>query len=96
MFKSGPFRDAYVVYGLDPRKDRKWAKYQTVALNLRREQKKSHRVKTVEELWEGRFNHLFTGTELFTFTVTYSFADLVDPILKKLLDESPLLETFHV
>src|SRR5438045_3631150 len=35
MFKSGPFRDAYVILGVDPRKEQKWAIYQTAIFHFR-------------------------------------------------------------
>jgi general transcription factor 3C polypeptide 5 (transcription factor C subunit 1) len=95
VFRSGAFRDSYVVLGLDPRRDKKWARYQTVSVNLRGS-RKSNVSKTVDELWKGRFNHLFTGKEVYNFAVFYSLADIVDPQLKKFLDESPLLDSYHV
>ena len=98
MFKSGPFRDAYVVLGVDPRKDSKWAKYANSIFNFRTGKWKNKAVvqEDVKGLWEGRNNHLFTGKEVNTKVVAYGFIDILDPILRKLLDESPLREKFHV
>lgn len=98
MFKSGPFRDAYVVLGLDPRKDSKWARYQTAIFNFRTGKWRNKAIiqEDAEKLWQGRENHLFTGKEVGTKVVSYSFMDILDPILRKLLDESPLREKFHV
>jgi general transcription factor 3C polypeptide 5 (transcription factor C subunit 1) len=95
MFQSGPYRDAYMIHGLDPRKDSKWARYQTVFFNFRGV--KGRKVQeSVEDLLKNSNNHLFTGRDINSQVVCYSCADIVDPILRKLLDESPLRETFHV
>ena len=98
MFKSGPFRDAYVVLGLDPRKDSKWAKYQTAIFNFRTGKWRNKAIvqTDAEKLWQGRENHLFTGKEVGTKVVSYCFMDILDPVLRKLLDASPLREKFHV
>jgi general transcription factor 3C polypeptide 5 (transcription factor C subunit 1) len=98
MFKSGPFRDAYVLLGVDPRKEQKWAKYQTAIFNFRtgKWRNKAAIQEDVEELWDGRFNHLFTGKEVHTKVVAYGFPDILDPILRRLLDESLLRDKFHV
>jgi general transcription factor 3C polypeptide 5 (transcription factor C subunit 1) len=98
MFKSGPFRDAYVIFGLDPRKEQKWAKYQTAIFNFRTGKWRNRTVvqENVEGLWKGRENHLFTGKELYNKVVAYGFIDILDPMLRRLLDESPLREKFHV
>jgi general transcription factor 3C polypeptide 5 (transcription factor C subunit 1) len=98
MFKSGPFRDAYVVFGLDPRKDPKWATYQTANFNFRtgKWQNKAPPMEDADSLVEGRRSHLFTGKDLFPKVVYYSFVDIEDPLLRGVLDESPLRDKFHV
>jgi general transcription factor 3C polypeptide 5 (transcription factor C subunit 1) len=98
MFKSGPFRDAYVIFGVDPRKDKKWAKYQTAIFNFRTGKWRNKPVvqENVEGLWKGRKNHLFTGNEIGTEVVSYLFLDILDPMLRKLIDESPLRDKFNV
>lgn len=97
MFKSGPFRDAYVVFGVDPRKDSKWAKYQTAIFNFRTGKwRTKEAVEEAKDIWESRNSHLFTGKDVNTKVVSYSFADITDPVLRKLLDESPLRDKFHV
>lgn len=97
MFKSGPYRDAYVVFGVDPRKEQKWANYQTAIFNFRtgRWRNKAAVQEDPASLWEGRKNHLFTGKDVNSKVVCYQFADITDPMLRKLIDESPLREKFH-
>ena len=96
MFQSGPYRDAYMIHGLDPRKDPKWARYQTVFFNFRGGNVRSRVQEPVEDLLKNVNNHLFTGKDLNNQVTCYSCADILDPILRKLLDESPLREKFHV
>jgi general transcription factor 3C polypeptide 5 (transcription factor C subunit 1) len=96
MFQSGPYRDAYMIHGLDPRKDSKWARYQTVFFNFRGGNVRSRVQEPVEDLLKNSNNHLFTGKDVNTLVACYSCADILDPILRKLLDESPLREKFHV
>ena len=98
MFKSGPYRDAYVVFGVDPRKDQKWAKYQTAIFNFRTYKWRNKAIgqTNIDKLLDGRNNHLFTGKELHTQVVSYCFADILDPMLRKLIDESPLRDKFDV
>jgi general transcription factor 3C polypeptide 5 (transcription factor C subunit 1) len=98
MFKSGPYRDAYVVYGVDPRKEAKWAPYQTAVFNFRTGmwRNKAKPQEDVDSLIEGRRSHIFTGRDVNTKVVYYSFVDIEDPLLRKLIDESPLRDKFHV
>jgi general transcription factor 3C polypeptide 5 (transcription factor C subunit 1) len=98
MFKSGPFRDANVVFGLDPRKEQTWAKYQTAFFNFRQGKGRVARGEDGDGkgVWEMRENHLFTGKDVGTKVVCYSFVDIVDPMIRKVIDESLLREKFHV
>jgi len=98
MFKSGPFRDAYVVFGLDPRKEQTWAKYQTAFFSFRQGKARVARGEDGDGqgVWEMRNNHLFTGKDVGTKVVCYSFVDIVDPMVRKVIDESPFREKFHV
>ena len=96
MFKSGPYRDAYVLFGIDPRKENKWAGYQTEIFNFR---DKDGKAKAKEEDGQGAgdaTSHLFTGREVGTKTVCYCFKDITDPMLRKILDDAVLRDRFHV
>jgi general transcription factor 3C polypeptide 5 (transcription factor C subunit 1) len=96
MFKSGPFRDSYVVHGLDPRKDSKFAQYQCANFNFRTGRWRNKGRSQDDLLVEGNTSHIFTGKDLHPKVVYYSLCDIMDPLLRKLLDESPLREKFHV
>ena len=98
MFKSGPFRDAYVTFGVDPRKESKWAKYQTAIFYFRTGNVKTKQwePKNIDRLWKERKNHLFTGKELDGHVASFLFEDILDPMLRKMIDESPLRDKFNV
>jgi general transcription factor 3C polypeptide 5 (transcription factor C subunit 1) len=98
MFKSGPYRDAYVAHGLDPRKDAKYAPYQTAIFNFRTNmwRNKAQPQEEVQEMVHNRTSHIFTGKDVGTKVVAYAFIDITDPMLRKLIDEAPLREKFHV
>jgi hypothetical protein len=90
MFRSGPFRDAYCTLGIDPRKDSKWAGYQTLIFNFRKMAKPN------EEEEEQRQSHIFTGKDLNIRVVCFALCDIEDPMLRRIIDESPLRDQFHV
>lgn len=100
MWKSGPFRDAYCLFGVDPRKDKKWAGYQTAIFNFRQDKESPKKVKeeTAEmqaQEKEGK-SHLFTGRDVGTKVASYCFRDVTDPMLRKILDDVVLRDKFHV
>ena len=92
MFRSGPYRDAYVAHGIDPRKDNKWAVYQTVMFAFRGI-RGAHKANEEDE---EREPHIFTGKEVNTRVGIYSLCDVHDPLLRGIVDGSPLREQFHV
>jgi len=97
MFRSGPFRDAYVRIGIDPRKEAKWAGYQTAIFNFRTGNWRNQYVAPPETTEAINIkSHLFTGKDAGTKVVCFSFADILDPLVRKVLDESPLREKFDV
>jgi general transcription factor 3C polypeptide 5 (transcription factor C subunit 1) len=101
MWKSGPFRDAYVVFGIDPRKEKKWAGYQTAIFSFRGDSKDGKKVKEDEGLGVGTGegevkSHLFTGREVNIRGASFCFQDVTDPMLRKILDDAVLRDKFHV
>ena len=98
MFKSGPYRDAYVLFGIDPRKESKWAKYQTAIFYFRsgHKPKQWESQNNVERLWRERRNHVFTGKEVGCQVGSFLFEDILDPMLRRIIDESSLRDKFHV
>ncbi|KAI4844638.1 hypothetical protein E4T45_08064, partial [Aureobasidium sp. EXF-8846] len=95
-FKSGPFRDTLVKYGLDPRADPKYRCYQTFSFQLVAKDKvvaaakkmrdgknqwiRSDRYKKDEEP-----SHVFDGKSMTTNGKTWQVCDIKEPVLAGLL-----------
>ncbi|KAF3927707.1 hypothetical protein ABW21_db0204766 [Orbilia brochopaga] len=77
-WRSGPWRDTYVKFGVDPRSDKEFAKYQVAAFKL-------HNVK-----WRDADNHaqshIFDGERFVLDGKIWQFCDLTEPLLAKLVD----------
>ncbi|KAI1615263.1 RNA polymerase III transcription factor IIIC subunit-domain-containing protein [Exophiala viscosa] len=89
--RSGPWRDTLCKYGVDPRKDRSYRKYQTVMLLLAKSAKaKPHLREDFERSWarsKDKSSHIFTGKPPFPRDgQVWQLCDLEDPQLKPLVD----------
>lgn len=100
QFKGGPWRDAVVRYGYDPRKDPNSRIYQCLIFRLRRLQ-----VGQMGEMWQeirkrdlagtkgtmdaNTKSHLFDGKTYSEDGKVWQVCDLTDPLLAKLLTEAP-------
>lgn len=100
-FRSGPWRDALVKYGLDPRTDPKYRIYQTIMFQLMRKDKVMEAAKKMPDgknrwLRGDRFrkdetpSHIFDGKGITTNGKTWQICDIEDPILKTLFDTDDL------
>lgn len=104
QFKGGPFRDAVIKFGVDPRSDPKYRKYQTVFFKLYEEEEKgpfrkwhdnrstylSKRTKLVDLT-----THLFDGKSLTLDGKIWQFCDITDPYLAQLVKNSPVCKDFN-
>ncbi|KAG9557468.1 hypothetical protein KCU71_g11030, partial [Aureobasidium melanogenum] len=104
-FKSGPFRDTLVKYGLDPRTDPKYRCYQTFSFQLISKDKviaaakkmrdgknqwiRSDRYKKDEEP-----SHVFDGKSMTTNGKTWQVCDIKEPVLAGLLATENLRSEF--
>ena len=102
-FSSGPWRDAVIRFGVDPRKDPQCRKYQTMMFMLESEPKdsrskysrtKADRSKT--EQVARRESHLFDGNTVSKDGKTWQVCDICDPLLQRLLNTTNLREKCHV
>ena len=101
MFKSGPWRDAVVKFGVDPRSDPKYRIYQTMMFQL-----DDKGVEDLEipnpgghkrgEKVKNRLSHVFDGKTVGLAGKTWQVCDIVDPLLKSLLDTENLRDECHV
>ena len=94
FFESGPWREALIAWGIDPRKDPQYRKYQTVSFMSykKRGTARHHDAfdKHVQELSrmtaeQLEHQHTFDGVHASDTGNTFQFWDITDPLLAKLL-----------
>lgn len=102
FFESGPWREALVSWGIDPRKDAKYRKYQTVSFlsYLKAETSKRHTgidqqisklsKMTPEELAN---EHTFDGVNLSQTGNLFQFCDITDPLITRILGTDDIRTT---
>ncbi|KAI2609267.1 hypothetical protein GGR54DRAFT_618412 [Hypoxylon sp. NC1633] len=98
QFRGGPWRDAFVKYGVDPRQDPKFRSYQTLAFKLERNivglkkipweviRKDQFRKRTAQN----RTSHLWNGKAYYTDGKFWQVCDITDPFVRGMLDQAPL------
>jgi len=110
MFSAGPFRDAIIKFGVDPRKDPACAKYQTLWFQLPGETGygRSKGAESVPSRLNGKpprkskirakssDSHIFDGERLFRDGKTWQICDITDPLLKGIIDNAPLRDECDV
>ena len=90
--RSGPWRDTYCKFGVDPRTDPRCRKYQTLMLQLvpSAAEKKSERDKEYSRSWvrsKDRKSHVFAGHgQIPVDGKCWQLCDLEDQILKNVVD----------
>lgn len=100
QFKGGPWRDALVKYGYDPRTDRNARIYQCLIFRLRRlevgqmgtmwqEIRKNDLAGTKFTVDEHADSHMFDGKTYRDDGKVWQVCDITDPILSKLLTDAP-------
>ncbi|RKF56549.1 General transcription factor 3C polypeptide 5 [Erysiphe neolycopersici] len=103
QFKGGPFRDAIIKYGIDPRKDPKYRKYQTFFFKLLDEEERGegmgwHDPRTAFNqevpIKEKVPSHIFDGKNLTLDGKVWQACDIRDSMLRSLIENSPYREVF--
>jgi len=101
-FRSGPWRDALIPYGVDPRTDPKYRVYQTMTFKIivrSKENEPEDRSKWNRSL---RLNpteapdnktHIFDGTKLTPDGKVWQACDISDLLIRRILDEDPPRDT---
>lgn len=96
IFRSGPWREAIIKYGVDPRTDPQYRWYQTVMFKLAVKQKTNEptgwedhrgiyrRSALGKEL--DKESHLFDGKKLVQDGKTWQVCDISEPTLRQMLD----------
>ena len=104
QFKGGPFRDAVIRFGIDPRSDPQYRMYQTVFFKLYEEEQKgpfrqwhdnrstylSKRTKLTDLT-----THQFDGISLTLDGKIWQFCDITDPYLANLIRTAPVSPEFN-
>ena len=106
MFGSGPWRDAIVKFGVDPRSDPSYRIYQTMMFmlenepgdnrmnKLRESQTQKDSSKAAKSLI--RNSHVFDGKTVSIDGKVWQICDIIDPLLKSVLSTANLRDTCHV
>lgn len=103
QFSAGPWRDAIVRFGVDPRKDPHCRIYQTMMFMLENEPKDSRAKYNRTRADPGtsgqvsnKESHLFDGKTVYKDAKTWQVCDISDPFLKSLLATTDLRKECHV
>lgn len=105
QFKGGPFRECVVKYGLDPRPDPQYRKYQTIFLKIYEDQRNTgvawHDMRSAYSLSrqaaKGPIDgHLFDGKRVTLDGKAWQLCDISDPLLASLIENSPYAKTFEI
>ena len=102
VFQSGPWRDAIIRFGVDPRKDPKYRIYQCMLFMLEKEPQDSraklqrtnlehtkHSLRDSEQE-KRKTTHIFDGTSVGKDGKVWQVCDITDPIIKGILDTNNL------
>lgn len=104
QFRSGPWRDALIRYGVDPRKDPSCRIYQTIFFKLYEEderapdgQWKDMRSQYTKHQVFGTGDcpsHMFNGTSLTLDGKVWQICDITDPLLAPLIQDAPMAKKY--
>lgn len=100
-FKSGPWRDALVKYGIDPRTDPQYRIYQTLSFQLlskdlivaeakKTPDGKNAWVRSERYRKDKEPSHIFDGKGITTNGKTWQICDITEPLIRRLLDTDNL------
>lgn len=106
QFRGGPFRDSIIKYGVDPRKDPKYRKYQALIFNMRRLRPgfagetwhglRSVRTEQRQPMGDNFGSHIFDGKAFWTDSKIWQVCDVTDPVLVNLIENSPIRPTCEI
>ncbi|KAH7033380.1 RNA polymerase III transcription factor IIIC subunit-domain-containing protein [Microdochium trichocladiopsis] len=98
QFRGGPWRDAVIRYGIDPRSDPKYRIYQTLQFKLVRNVVGQTKLpwqtirkgQTKHYAPDNVLSHLWDGEGYSTDGKFWQLCDVTDPFLRRMLDGAPL------
>jgi general transcription factor 3C polypeptide 5 (transcription factor C subunit 1) len=98
-FRGGPFKDALIKFGVDPRSDPRYREYQTITLHIpdsmhrNRLLRLSNRAKLK---FAGLDTHIFDGNEWFDDGKVFQLCDVTDPLLRSIIENATVVKEFDV
>lgn len=104
-FRSGPWRDALIPFGVDPRTDPKYRVYQTMTFKIivrgkenepedRTKWNRSVRLNPTDA--PDNMTHIFDGTRVTPDAKVWQACDVTDPLLRSILDGDPPREVCEI
>jgi general transcription factor 3C polypeptide 5 (transcription factor C subunit 1) len=100
MFRSGPFKDVLIAFGVDPRSDPKYRIYQSVSIQIpdssRDRNKWFGEEEDVDREPGSAKSYIFDGSMVNVEGRVWQVCDVTDPQLKSYLDRATISEEFDV
>ncbi|MCJ1397569.1 tau 95 subunit of transcription factor TFIIIC [Xylographa trunciseda] len=103
MFRSGPWREALVRFGVDPRKDPQCGIFQTMTFqfDIRGKQNNVKAVNGSKQLRAKKNNldgnsHIFDGVNMSTDGKVWQVCDIKDPLVQRILAMTQLRKKCHI
>jgi general transcription factor 3C polypeptide 5 (transcription factor C subunit 1) len=97
MFKSGPFKDTLIKFGVDPRTDSKYRGYQSIAIQVPESEhgnrKRYGRAGTASKKPR---TYVFDGKGVYVDGKVWQVCDISDPLLKRLAQDASVVEEYEV
>lgn len=99
QFRGGPWRDAIIKYGIDPRTDPAYKTYQTMIFNMRKLQAghigetwhaiRSLRTEQRQPQGDNHESHVFDGKSYWTDGKVWQICDITDPLIASIFAAAP-------
>ncbi|KAF2095981.1 hypothetical protein NA57DRAFT_59043 [Rhizodiscina lignyota] len=99
VFRTGPWKDALIKFGVDPRKDPNCRHFQVQMFKLHVGLNKSQNEDSLKATWlktrpfkriDGVATHIFDGKNVYTDSKIWQLCDITDPLLRGLLDTTDI------
>lgn len=103
QFRGGPFRDAVIRYGVDPRSEKKYREFQTLFFQFFSDEdrvpgRQWHDMRTTysQAAKEDDEGYMFDGKSVSLGGKVWQVCDITDPLLLPLIHNSPYRDVFDV
>ena len=93
MWRAGPWRDTCVLYGIDPRTDPRYRKYQSVFFQIETSRSRPSYPTGHQANVD---SHIFDGQRLIRDGRCFQLCDVTDPLLEQLINTEKLRKTCDV